>query len=290
MKITKEQRFGIISSVIFLVFFTGVLLLFGFSTPYPPPEEEGILINFGTNETGSGTIEPRPVEQPVKQESKPEPTSTPEPIKSADNTEEVLTQDFDKTAVIEEKKRKEKELQDEVKRKEEEKELEIKRQEEIEKQKRIEEERIKKEEQQKIINNRAKNAFGGKNPTGDNTGEGNTTGNGNQGKPDGDINSTNREGGPSGANGISFSLSGRSSKSLPAPPKIHNTEGKVVVEVTVDQKGNVIKARAGVRGTTISDEVLWKVAKEAALKATFNVNKSAPAAQKGTITYLFGFE
>ena len=56
MNLTKEQRFGIISSIIFLVLFTGVLLLFGFSTPYPPPEEEGILINFGTDETGSGKV------------------------------------------------------------------------------------------------------------------------------------------------------------------------------------------------------------------------------------------
>lgn len=265
-------------------------MLFGFSSPYPPPEEEGILINFGTNETGSGTIEPRPVEQPVQQETKPEPTSTPEPVKSSDNTEEIITQDFDKTAVIEEKKRKEKENQDEIKRKEEERQLEIKRQEEIDEQKRVEEERIRKEEQQKAIDNRAKNAFGGKNPTGDNTGEGDSSGDGNQGKHDGDINSKNREGSSTGNNGTSFKLSGRSSKSLPSPPKIHETEGKVVVEVTVDQNGNVLKARAGVKGTTISNEALWKVAREAALKATFNVNKNAPAAQKGTITYFFGFE
>ncbi len=290
MKLTKEQRFGIVSSIIFLVTFTGLLLLFGFSAPFPPPEEEGILINFGTSETGSGTIEPRPAEQPVEQESIPEPTSTPEQTQPSDNTEEVVTQDFDKTAVIEEKRRKEKEVQEELKRKKEEQEIERKRQEDIENQKKAEQERKKQEEQQKAINQRAKNVFGGKNPTGDNTGEGETTGVGNQGKPDGDINSKNRTGSSTGGNGISFSLSGRSHRSLPAPPKIHNTEGKVVVEVTVDQNGNVVSARPGVKGSTISDESLWKVAKEAALKATFSVNKNAPALQKGTITYLFGFE
>lgn len=290
MKLTKEQRFGVISSIIFLVFFTGVLLMFGFSSPIESPEEEGILINFGTNETGSGMVEPRPIEEPIQQESVPEPVSTPQPTTTSDNTEELLTQDFDKTAVLEEKKRKERENQDEIKRKEEEHKLEIKRQEEIEKQRLIDEEKERKEQQQEAINNRAKNAFGGQNPDGDNTGEGNTGGTGNQGSPDGDVNSNNRNGGPGGGNGISFSLNGRSSNLLPAPPKIHNTEGKVVVEVTVDQDGRVIKARSGVKGTTISDEELWKAAKQAALKATFNVNKNAPAAQKGTITYLFGFE
>ncbi len=285
MDLTKEQRFGIISSIIFLVTFTGLLLLFGFSAPFPPPEEEGILINFGTNETGSGTIEPRPAEQPIEQVSNPELVSSPEPVQQTNDAEEIITQDFDKTAFIEEKKKKE-----ELKRKKEEQEIERKRQEEIEKQQKAEKERIRKEEQQKAINDRAKNVFGGKNPTGDNTGEGETSGTGNQGKPDGDINSNNRTGGATGGNGISFSLSGRSHRSLPAPPKIHNTEGKVVVEVTVDQNGNVVKARPGVKGSTISDESLWKVAKEAALKATFSVNKNAPALQKGTITYLFGFE
>lgn len=290
MNLTKEQRFGVISSILFLVLFTGLLLIFGFSSPFPPPEEEGILINFGTTETGLGAVEPRPASQPVEQKSVPEPVKTSEPQASSDNSEEVLTQDFDNTAVIEEKKRKEKERKEEVKRKQEEEERERKLQEEIELQKKIEEERIKKEEAQKAINERAKNAFGGKNAAGDNTGEGETTGNGNQGDPDGDINSSNRTGGSTGGDGISFNLSGRSHRSLPAPPKIHKTEGKVVVEVSVDQNGNVLSARPGVKGTTISDETLWNVAKEAALKATFNVDKSAAAVQKGTITYFFGFE
>lgn len=290
MNLTKEQRFGIVSSAIFLVLFTGMLLFFGFSSPFPPPEEEGILINFGTDETGFGKVEPQPSSQPIKQEIVPEPTSTPEPVKSSKNTEDIVTQDFDKTAVIEEKKQKEKELQEELKRKQEEEEIERKRLEEVERQKRLEEERIQKEKTQKAINDRAKNAFGGQNREGDNTGEGETKGAGNQGDPDGDINSKNRVGGSEGASGISFNLLGRSHRSLPPPAKIHKTEGKVVVEVSVDNNGNVRSARAGVKGTTISDEALWDEARKAALKATFNVDKNAAAIQKGTITYVFGFE
>ncbi|MDA3893469.1 MAG: hypothetical protein PF517_17535 [Salinivirgaceae bacterium] len=289
MELTKEQRFGIISSIIFLVIFTGLLLLFGFSSPFPPPEEEGILINFGTSETGMGAVEPRPASQPIQEESVPEQTNIPEPTPSSDNEEEVVTQDFDNTAVIEAKKRKKKEEQEAIKHKQEQAEKERKRQEEIE-YKKQEEERVRKEEAQKVINDRAKNAFGGQNPTGDNTGEGETSGKGNQGDPNGDINSKNRVGGSTGGNGIAFNLSGRSHRSLPEPPKIHKTEGKVVVEVTVDQNGNVLTARPGVKGTTLSDEALWNVAKKAALDAKFNVDRDAATVQKGTITYFFGFD
>lgn len=284
MTLTKEQRFSIISSLIFLIGFVGLLLIFGFSAPFPPPEEEGILINFGTSESGSGRIEPKPAEEVAQQESVPEETSTPEPTTPKEAKEEVLTQDYEKTAAIEAKKKKEQEAID---RKKQEQELERKRQEEIEKQQKIEEERKLKEEQQKTINNRAKNAFGGKNPNGDNTGEGDTKGLGNQGKPDGDINSKNRAGGPGGGNGISFSLSGRSSKSLPKPEYKSQSEGKVVVEVTVDQNGNVVSARPGIKGTTTSNKILHEAAQIAALKAKFDVKRDAPALQKGTITYHF---
>jgi len=290
MNLTKEQRFGIVSSAIFLGLFTLLLFLFGFTAIFPPPEEEGILINFGTTETGLGDVEPRPVEEPVEQISIPEPKSTPTPTQKTENKEEVVTQNYENTAFIEAKKKKDKEVEEEKQKKTEEEAIERKKQEEIEIQKKIEEDRIRKEETQKAINDRAKNAFGGKNPDGGTTGEGVNGGVGNQGDPNGDNNSKNRVGGPGGGDGISFSLSGRSHRSLPAPPKIHQTEGKIVVEVTVDQNGNVVSARPGIQGSTLSDEALLKVTKEAALKATFDVNKNAPALQKGTITYVFSFD
>lgn len=283
MKLTKEQKFGIVSSLIFLLGFTGLLLIFGFSAPFPPPEEEGILINFGTNNVGSGTVEPKPIEEPVAQESTPESTSIPEPTPSEQATEDVVTQDYEEAAALEAKKR----IQEEKKAQKIKEEQERKHQEELERQRKIEEERKRKEEQQKAINNRAKNAFGGKNPTGDNTGEGDSNQSGNQGKPDGDINSKNRVGGSDGGNGISFSLSGRSSRSLPKPEYKSQAEGKVVVEVTVDQNGNVINARPGVKGTTTTNKKLVDAAKIAALKTKFDVKKDAPALQKGTITYHF---
>ena len=49
----------------------------------------------------------------------------------------------------------------------------------------------------------------------------------------------------------------------------------------------MIQAVPGIKGSTTLDEYLLKVAKEAAMKATFEAKPDAPAIQKGTITYNF---
>ena len=64
-------------------------------------------------------------------------------------------------------------------------------------------------------------------------------------------------------------------------------EGTVVVQVKVDQYGNVTEAVAGVEGTTVADKGLWNAARNAALKAHFNTKADAPVVQMGTITYIF---
>ena len=48
-----------------------------------------------------------------------------------------------------------------------------------------------------------------------------------------------------------------------------------------------IGATPGVSGTTVQDKTLWEAAKEAALKAQFNVSSTAAVVQEGTITYVF---
>ncbi len=60
--------------------------------------------------------------------------------------------------------------------------------------------------------------------------------------------------------GISFSLNGRSAKSLPKPEYISNEQGSVVVKIWVNNKGEVTRVEAGQRGTTTSDRGLWKMA------------------------------
>lgn len=94
-------------------------------------------------------------------------------------------------------------------------------------------------------------------------------------------------GGEGGGSGISFSLAGRGSKSLPKPTATSSENGIIVVEIRVDQEGNVVSAKAGVRGTTLWDTNLWRRCEQAAKKSKFTAKPDAPELQKGTITYIF---
>ena len=87
--------------------------------------------------------------------------------------------------------------------------------------------------------------------------------------------------------GISFSLSGRTPVALPKPEYNIQREGIVVVEVTLDNNGNITNAVPGVRGSTTINDYLLNSAKNAALKAKFNAKHDGPRFQKGTITYHF---
>ncbi|WP_346863640.1 cell envelope integrity protein TolA [uncultured Draconibacterium sp.] len=179
-------------------------------------------------------------------------------------------------------------------------EAEKKAREEAERKAREEAERQRKaEEQRKIseINSRTQGAFAnsgsdsGGTGSGDGKSQGVTFPGGNQGVPTGDPNADKYGPGGSGSgnqgSGISFSLSGRSAKSLPKPNYPGDDSGIVVVKVTVDKYGNVTSAEPGVKGTTIANKSFWDEAKQAALKAKFNLDNNAPAFQQGTISYRF---
>lgn len=115
------------------------------------------------------------------------------------------------------------------------------------------------------------------------SGEGNGTG---AGKGDG-----NNGGGGTGSDatgsGTSFSLAGRGSKSLGIPPSKTDEVGSVVVTIWVNQEGQVARAVAGARGTTIDNRSLWRHCESAASRSKFSPNPNAPEEQKGTITYKF---
>lgn len=121
------------------------------------------------------------------------------------------------------------------------------------------------------------------------TGQGDGTGKvaGNQGKPEGDPLSDNYNGTGSGNGGVALSLASRRFVSLPSIKDEGQKSGKVVVEIRVDKNGNVIGAKAGARGTTLSDAVLWDKCETAALGSRFNTLESAPDTQVGTIVFNF---
>lgn len=247
--------------------------------------EAGILVNFGTDETGFGMIEPSPpavqTETSPPQASVPDKISKEEPILTQDNEEAPEVKKTDPEA---EKRKLEKIEADKIRRAEVEAERIRKQAEEAEK-KRIEAE----QQRQTDIMNRTKNALANSKNTGTNsTGEGITGGPGNQGVQTGSVDSKVRgDGSGTGDKGISFSLGGRGSQKLPPPKYDYQGEGRVVVEITVDKQGKVVQAVPGIKGSTTLDEYLLKVAKDAALEAQFESKQDAPPVQKGTITYNF---
>ena len=102
------------------------------------------------------------------------------------------------------------------------------------------------------------------------------------GQPDGNTKEGRTEG------NANAHLQGRSVVgSLPKPSYSAQLEGTVVVQVKVDQYGNVTEAVPGVEGTTVTDKGLWNAARAAAMKAHFNMSADAPVLQTGTITYKF---
>lgn len=94
-------------------------------------------------------------------------------------------------------------------------------------------------------------------------------------------------GGEGGGSGISFSLEGRGSTSLPKPTATSTENGTIVVTIMVDQEGNVVYAKAILRGTTLRDTNLWRRCEQAAKKSKFTANPDAPELQGGKITYIF---
>ena len=289
----------------------GMLILVGFSTPPAPDSEEGILVNFGTGETGIGDIEPSPPAfkeessaPPVKELASPPPSAPKPVVKTAEDP--LLSQNSEEAPVVKKTPPVIKKVDPEAAKKRLEKiEADRKINEQLEAERiRIREEEAEKkriaaeQKRESDIMNRTKNALANSQNRGTtSTGEGIAGGPGNQGDPNGSINSkvrgtgsglgTQGTGTGDKGGGISYSLQGRGFQALPPPKYDYQGEGRVVVEVSVDRSGKVVQATPGTKGSTTLDEYLLKVAKEAALGARFEVKQDAPAIQKGTITYNF---
>ncbi len=76
------------------------------------------------------------------------------------------------------------------------------------------------------------------------------------------------------------------------PRPVYNVQesGIVVVDIWVDNYGNVVKAVPGGDGTTVLDKTLYAAARKAAMETHFNMSADAPAMQEGTITYFFNLK
>ena len=146
----------------------------------------------------------------------------------------------------------------------------------------------------------AHSLFKKKSNSGDDGGHGRGTEPGNEGNPDGKPDGviggagTGNEGtgtgsGPDGG-GVKYSLTGRRVAKKPNISANSKDVGIVVVNITVDRAGNVIKADAGARGTTTLNADKLREAKNAALSTKFSPKADGPEEQYGTMTVSFTFE
>lgn len=255
----KNKRNGIIGTLLFHALLLISFLFMGLTYRIPPPPEEGISINFGFEEQGSNEVRPEdnslesnPIVEEVLKES-------------IEVEQEIITQETVETEVIEKPKETKKEIV-----------------ESIEPEEKIEEVII--EEPEPVVNTKALYTGSKKK---EKQSDGNRKISGNQGSIEGDINSNKYEGGGIGVDGEAYQLLGRSVSFKAKPIYKVQLEGKVVVDITVDQLGNVVNAIAGVKGSTTLNSELLKRAKEAALKTKFSAKESAPTRQQGKIIYNF---
>jgi len=249
------KRKGLIGTVIFHLLLFLSFLFMALHTPLPLPGEEGVEVSLGNSKTGSGLIQPEnlePIEKPV-----------PQVIENNDQ-EEIIEQNIEETPAIVKEKNKIKKPEKKV----------------------VEEKPVEKVKEEPKVNPNALYTPNKNNNTTSGS-QGNSDTQGDQGKPTGSAESTNPDGTSGAGNGVSFDLRGRGSVNLPKPSYDSKEQGKVVVTIWVNAEGRVVRVIEGTKGTTVTDQRLLAVAKEAALRAAFTADPKATDLQKGTITYIF---
>lgn len=284
----NKRKSLIITSILYLMLI--LLLAFAGLKYLDPPPESGIAINFGTTDAGSGDVETQQEVKTSPQTSTPEPTPTPTtPSESQESIEDVATQETEDAPVIEDEKKQE-ETEETVDEPEEDPVEEV--QEPVEETPEPEEPVDEPEpdpQPDENVKNTMSNLFSGEENDGEtDQGDGDTNQAGNQGDPDGDPNASSYYGQGVGLDGDgNYKLGGRKALTKTKYVQDCNETGTVVVEIRVNRQGEVIRAKAGVRGTSNASKCLLEPAERAARNTRFNPDPNAPSTQLGYITYEF---
>ncbi|MEZ4969694.1 MAG: energy transducer TonB [Flavobacteriaceae bacterium] len=272
-----------------------LLLLFYIGLTYmDPPIENGISVNFGTTDFGSGRVQPKerikseplntPIKEPKVQEEKVEEVVEKVPeekVAKEKPAEKILTQENEESILIKQ--------QQEAKRKADEAAKKAKAEaERLAQEKREAEERVRKEQQAK--KSKLDELIGGINKSEGTAsgGEGDDNKTGDKGQPDGDPYATSYYGSPGSGSGTGgYGLNGRSLVNKGKVQQECNQEGRVVVKIVVDRSGKVVSATPGVRGTTNTHPCLLEPAKATALTHRWNTDSEAPSQQVGFVVVNF---
>jgi colicin import membrane protein len=300
---------GLIATIIYHLLILLVLIIAGLTYPEPPPEEEGILVNFGTDDTGFGQFEPRgddqqagDPEQPVVDETSeineeevlPEPAErvTPPEPEPVDQTQDVEEAPVKEEPTPEELQRQREEQERIQKEREEQERLEQERleQERIERERREEQERIERERQQQAerLNKMGRDAFGNQGVGEDDGSQGVNGGTGNQGDPNGSPDADRYGTGGGLGEGISFGGLGSRRGSVPKPDLSGcggiNQKIEITVDIQVDRDGKVVSAVLGT--ATYTDKCINEMVLKAARQSSFSPDQNANYRQTGWIKYI----
>ena len=289
----KKKSFTITTVLLSLL----VLVLFYIGLTYlDPPEENGIAVNFGTMDFGSGNLQPKerirstPQKRPeppattqeeAVEETPPvaEKTEPKEAVKQEQPTEKVLTQEDPETVRLRQQQEAEKRAAAAAKKAQEEAERQAR-------EKAAAEERLRQEQAAKKAKLDALMGGIGKSDGTATGSEGDDDTVGDKGNPQGNPYATSYYGAP-GTGGGGYGLNGRSLVSRGKVQQDCNEEGRVVVRIVVDRNGKVIKATPGVKGTTNNAQCLLDPARKTALLHQWNLDPQAPNQQIGFVVVNF---
>ncbi len=272
----KSNLYGLLGSALSCI--SLFLIMWLYIMPYTitqPIEEEGLMVSFGDNENAGGmgsSAEPlaAPEAEILAPSKQQKPTSTPAA------KEQLITQNDNSNAIsMAEKKQKEQDR----------KQKQLIDQQRIDTENRLAQQQRK---QQDAINKAGATVNGLFSNGSMNSGSGNGKGSGNgTGSGSGNGAEAGIQGNPAGhgnLGGNSWSLNGRSlSGNLASPSYDKDVEGKVTVNIRVDENGRVISASIG-SPTTISDSQTRNAAIAAANRTHFSGGSGSAA---GSITYNF---
>lgn len=266
-----EKKSFVISSIITI---TLLLLFIFFGLTYmDPPPENGIAINFGNTDFGSGnTNTTNPIKSDIREVTNPQiEETTAESTAPSQASENVITADNEATIAL----KKQKEIADAK--------AKADAQAKAAEQKKKQEEADKKAKLDALIGGVKKSD--GKTTEGDGTSK--TPGN--QGKLDGSIyaNSYYGSGKGTGTGNGSWGLSGRKLSKPGAVKAECNDEGTVVIEVKVNKSGLVTNAKFSPSGSNTTSKCLQEAAIKSAMKYKWNDDEKAPDDQIGFIVFNF---
>lgn len=231
-------------------------------------ETGGIVINYGTSETGMGNDYTSTDEPAIGENISSEPIEDPNrpnssPTENSNTDRDVLTQNTEDAPVVNDKNPNTSNSTTNTNA-------------------------TPAEPAKPSVDQRA--LFKGKKNNGTGGGDGTGSTPGNQGAVDGDPNSKSYTGTGSGGGGVALNLAGRKFISLPKIQDDGQTSGKITVDISVDKTGTIVTAKAGGRGTTISNAALWGKCERAVLGCKLNAITSGPEIQAGSVIFTFILE